>query len=63
MKKTISIALILASAVLLGILIYALNFAEPGSGWQKNRILIGMSFMATTRFAITFLRRPKKAAL
>lgn len=63
MKKAVSILLVFASVILLAILIYALVFAKPESSWRKNGFIIGIFFIATTRFALLSLRRSKEVRL
>ena len=63
MKRVVSITLILTSVILLAFLIYALVFAEAESSWIKNSFIIGIFFIAITRFTLISLRSSKKVGV
>ena len=60
MKRTISLLLVSASMLLLGVLIYALVFAAPDSTYRKNGFVIGIFFITVTGLARIALRRSKE---
>ena len=57
--KLLVLMLALSSTVLLMALIYALIYAPHESSFWKYRTVIGIFFIASTRFAVLFYRKFK----
>jgi hypothetical protein len=56
-KKIIIISLAIASVISLLFLIYALMYADAESVYRKNGFVIGLFFIALTRFTMSFYKK------
>jgi uncharacterized membrane protein YobD (UPF0266 family) len=63
MKRISTLLLVSAALSLLGLLIYALVFADPQSVYRKNGFIIGILFISVARLTQVTIRRSGKAAI
>jgi uncharacterized membrane protein YobD (UPF0266 family) len=63
MKRISTLLLVSAALSLLGLLIYALVFADSQSVYRKNGFIIGILFISVARLTQVTIRRSGKAAI